>query len=156
MSVDVSYEITLAIADAVMQAKRKLYQRLGFLRGKIPVYINVDADFLNFKLSQFPQLPEELIEEARQYDADALTLLNQIKFCKQTFSALAFHCESSQEFVDALPDCILREVFVSYQGYPRLKQPYEIYQDNPAMKIQLEKAVDILRTYQVLKLIEGD
>ena len=79
-----------------------------------------------------------------------------IRYCKQVLSTLAIHCELEQDLADALPDCVLRDVLPTYWGYTRILLPYEIFADNPRMQKQVEKAVDILRTYQMLKLIEGD
>lgn len=151
-----NYEVETVVHEATKHARTQLYTRLNVIRLKVPTYINLPVNFLDLRLSYVRNIPDHLIEPARQYDVDAAALNTDIRYCKQVFSTLAIRCEIEQDLADALPDCILRDVLPTYRGYTRILLPYEILADNPRMQKQVEKAVDILRTYQMLKLIEGD
>lgn len=151
-----TYEIETIVHEATKHAKAQLYIRLNVIRLKVPTYINLPVNFLDLSLSYVKSIPYDLIEPAKQYDVDAAVLNRDIRYCKQVFSTLAVYCETEQDLADALPDCILRDVLPTYRGYTRVLPPYEIFAKNPSMQKQVEKAVDILRTYQMLKLIEGD
>ena len=151
-----TYETETIVHEATKHARTQLYTRLNEILLKVPAYIRLPLNFLDLQLSYVPNIPDYLIEPARQYDVDAAALNRDTRYCKQVLSTLAIHCELEQDLADALPDCVLRDVLPTYWGYTRILLPYEIFADNPRMQKQVEKAVDILRTYQMLKLIEGD